>query len=109
MSDRIRKINEMIREEAASAILERIGQENFITVTVVETSPDLKRSVIWVSVMGDETKALEDLNANKSEIQHAITGKMATKYTPQIEFKIDHSQDYVQKIDELLKDDNKER
>lgn len=104
MSDRIRKINELIREEAGKAIEEVIGGEDFITVKAVETSRDLKNARIWVSVMGDEAHALENLKNHKSEIQHAITSKMYTKYTPKIEFEVDRSQAYVEKIDELLKD-----
>lgn len=105
MSDRMRKINELIREGAARAIAEVIGKEDFITVTTVETADDLKHSTIWVSVLGDEEKALAGLLAHKSEIQRRVTGKMATKYTPVITFKIDHSQEYVQKIEELLQND----
>jgi ribosome-binding factor A len=105
MSDRIRKINELVREEVSKAIANQIGTEDFITVTAVETSDDLKHSLIWVSVLGDEAKALADLIAHKSAIQHEVTGKMATKYTPKISFRIDHSQEYVEKIDRLLKND----
>jgi ribosome-binding factor A len=105
MSDRIRKINELVREEVSLAIAEEIGKEHFVTVMAVETSDDLKHSTIWVSVMGDEEKALEELLARKSVIQHRVTGKMATKYTPKLEFRLDHSQVYVQKIEELLKND----
>jgi len=105
MSDRIRKINEFIREQASLAIADIIGKEDFITVTAVETTDDLKHSIIWVSVMGDEDLALTHLLDRKSEIQHFVTAKMSTKYTPKIEFKIDHSQKYVEKIEELLSND----
>lgn len=102
MSDRIRKINELIREEASIAIAEIIGGEDFITVTAIETARDLKNAIIWVSILSDPEKGMADLNSHKSEIQHRITGKMATKYTPKIEFKLDHSPEYVEKIDRLL-------
>lgn len=104
MSDRIRKINEFIREEAGKAIASLIDREVFLTVTAVETSDNLKHSTVWVSAMGDKEAALEYLNEKRSEIQHMITSKMATKYTPKIVFKIDLSQDYVAKIEELLND-----
>lgn len=103
MSDRIRKINELLREEVSVSIAENIGKEDFITVTAVETTDDLKRAIVWVSVMGDEEKAMADIMSKKSVIQHEVTSKMATKYTPKLEFKIDHSQAYVEKIEKLLK------
>jgi ribosome-binding factor A len=104
-SDRIRKINELIREEAGRAINETVSRDYFVTVTNIETSRDLKNTTIWVSIMNDEKKAFEALIEKKSAIQHAITSKMATKYTPKIEFKIDHSLDHAMKIEELLKND----
>jgi ribosome-binding factor A len=105
MSDRIRKINELVREEVSKAIACEIDTEDFITVTAVETSDDLKHSLIWVSILGDEEKGMSDLLSHKSAIQHEVTGKMATKYTPKLTFRVDHSQDYVEKIDRLLKND----
>lgn len=102
MSERMRKINELIREEASKAIEECVSRDNLVTVKAVETSRDLKESLIWVSVMGDEKKALAELLEHKSEIQHLITSKMYSKYTPKIEFRIDHSQAYVDRIEELL-------
>jgi ribosome-binding factor A len=102
MSQRMRKINELIREEASKAIEECISRDNLVTVKAIETGRDLKDAIIWVSVMGDEEKAMAELQEHKSEIQHKITSKMYTKYTPKIDFKIDHSQAYVDRIDELL-------
>ena len=102
MSTRMRKINELIREEASKAIEECLSRDNLITVKAIETTGDLKESVIWVSVMGDAEKAMAELNEHKSEIQHKITSQMFTKYTPKIEFELDHSQAYVDRIEELL-------
>jgi ribosome-binding factor A len=104
---RMRKVNEQVRELASEAIAEVIGKEAFITVTAVDTASDLKTAVIWVSILGDEKAGLEQLNANKSEIQHNITGKMYAKNTPRIEFKIDHSKELVSRIEELLNEDDR--
>lgn len=105
MSDRMRKINELIKEEASKAIAENISRDFFITVSTVETSRDLKNATIWVSIMNEEKKTLQALKENKSAIQHAITSKMATKYTPKIAFEVDRSLDHAFKIEELLRND----
>jgi ribosome-binding factor A len=102
MGQRMRKINELIREEASKAIEECISRDNLVTVKAIETGRDLKDTIIWVSVMGDEEKAMAELMEHKSEIQHKITSKMYTKYTPKIDFKIDKSQAYVDHIEKLL-------
>ncbi len=57
MTERMRRVNEAIRETLAEAIGElkdpRIG---FVTVTGVETSPDLRHAKVFVSVLGNERK-----------------------------------------------------
>ena len=51
---RMRRVNEAVREVVSAHISEdlkdpRIG---FITVTAVDTSPDLRRARVYVSVLG---------------------------------------------------------
>ncbi len=55
-TERMRRVNEVMREvigDSISTELEdpRIG---FVTVTAVETSPDLRSARVFVSVLGDE-------------------------------------------------------
>jgi ribosome-binding factor A len=88
----------------AESLAENISREYLFTVKAVETTRDLKHSVVWVSVMGDNDKFLDELKQHQKEVRHFVTGKMVSKYTPLIEFKIDHSEEYVQHIEELLRE-----
>ena len=58
---RMRRINEVLREVVGGTISDlsdpRIG---FVTVTAVETSPDLRTAKVHVSVLGDEEEREED-------------------------------------------------
>ena len=58
MSDRMRRVNEAVREVISEAVGElkdpRIG---FVTVTGVETSTDLRHATVFVSVLGDRAQA----------------------------------------------------
>ena len=53
MSGRMRRVNEAVREVVSEGVGElkdpRIG---FVTVTGVETSPDLRHARVFVSVLG---------------------------------------------------------
>src|SRR5438105_4000645 len=56
--DRMRRVNEAVREVLGVAIGRdlkdpRIG---FVTVTAVDTSPDLRHARVYVSVLGDEER-----------------------------------------------------
>lgn len=105
MSNRIRKVNELVRERVSKAILRNISKDYFVTVTAVETSRDMKHAIIWVSIVGDEIlekKLISELEEKRKEIQKEVVYKMVSKYTPILEFKIDHSGEHAQRIQELL-------
>jgi ribosome-binding factor A len=95
MSDRMRRVNAAVREVLAEAIGElrdpRIG---FVTVTDVETSPDLRHARVYVSVLGSETKrekTLAGLEAAHGVLQARIAQELRLKRTPQLAFEYDES------------------
>jgi ribosome-binding factor A len=109
MTERMRRVNESIREVLAASVLElkdpRIG---FVTVTGVETSPDLRHARVFVSVLGSETKrerSLEGLAAAHGVLQARLARELRLKRTPQLAFEYDPSVErgvrMTQLIDEL--------
>ena len=95
MSDRMRRVNESLRAVLAEAVNElkdpRIG---FITVTGVETSPDLRHAKVFVSVLGSERKreqSLAGLEAAHGVLQRQIAAELRLKRTPQLTFQYDPS------------------
>jgi ribosome-binding factor A len=80
----------------------RVG---FITVTGVQLSPDLKHARIFVSLMGSETEkkeSLDTLNHATGWIRHELGQRIRTKFLPDIVFLTDTSQDYGERIDQLI-------
>ena len=61
MSERMRRVNESVRQVLAEAVPElkdpRIG---LVTVTGVDTAPDLRHAVVFVSVLGSAKKQARD-------------------------------------------------
>jgi ribosome-binding factor A len=95
MSDRMRRVNESLQRVLADALPElkdpRIG---FVTVTGVETSPDLRQARVYVSVLGGERKrvqTLEGLTAAHGVLQSRIGRELRLKRTPQLTFEYDPS------------------
>lgn len=95
MSERMRRVNAAVREVLAEAVGElrdpRIG---FVTVTDVDTSPDLRHAVVYVSVLGSEAKrekTLEGLSAAHGVLQARIAQELRLKRTPQLAFEYDES------------------
>jgi ribosome-binding factor A len=92
-SDRMRKVNELLREVLSEAMLDlkdpRIG---FVTVTGVRTAPDLREAIVYVSVLGSERKrqrSLEGLEAAHGVLQARIANEVRLKRTPTLTFEYD--------------------
>ena len=107
MAERMRRVNEIVREVVAEAIprdLEdpRIG---WVTVTSVDTSPDLRNAKIWVSVLGDENEreaSLAALNSSHGILQRAIAAEMTIKHTPALRFLYDDAPERGMRLARLL-------
>jgi ribosome-binding factor A len=106
---RMRRVNEAVREVLGVAIASdlkdpRIG---FVTVTAVDTSPDLRRAQVYVSVLGDEQQreaTLAGLASSRGYLQARVASELRLKHTPQLEFKYDESADRGMRITELLRE-----
>jgi ribosome-binding factor A len=95
MTERMRRVNAAVQEVLAEAVGElrdpRIG---FVTVTDVDTSPDLRHAVVYVSVLGSEAKrekTLAGLTAAHGVLQARIAQELRLKRTPQLAFEYDES------------------
>src|ERR671937_2564198 len=93
MSDRMRRVNEAVREVVSEAVGElkdpRIG---FVTVTGVETSADLRHARVFVSVLGSEKKrraTLDGLQSSHGVLQSRVNRELRLKRTPQLTFEYD--------------------
>ena len=114
MPERLRRVNESLREVLSEGIVElkdpRVG---FVTVTGVDTSPDLRLARVFVSVLGNERKREQSLVALQSAhgvLQAKVSRELRLKRTPQLAFEYDPSVErgvrMSQLIDELAPEDD---
>ena len=110
MADRMRRVNEAVREVVSARLAEgvkdpRIG---FVTVTSVDTSTDLRQARVYVSVLGSEEErdeTLAGLQSAQGLFQQAVASELRMKRTPTLQFVFDESIDRGMRITELLGDD----
>lgn len=107
MSERIRKVNELIKHVVADA-LKQEGTSGLLTVKAVETTRDMKHADVWISVIGNEEETMTELEEKRKELQSAVARMVQAKHVPALHFRLDHSGAYAQRIEELLKDDRTE-
>ncbi len=106
---RMRRVNEVLREVIGAAIADlsdpRIG---FVTVTSVETSPDLRTARVHVSVLGDDDAregTLAALQASHGVIQSRIAAETRMKRTPTLSFHYDPTVEQGMRISRLLEEE----
>src|SRR4029453_2315882 len=114
MTERMGRVNESIRQVLSEGVGQlkdpRIG---FVTVTGVETSPDLRHARVFVSGLGAERKrvqTLAGLQAAHSVLQSRLARELHLKRTPQLAFEYDPSVERGVRMsklfDELAPDDS---
>jgi len=106
-SARMRRVNESIREVLGDAIATELKDPRigFVTVTDVDTTPDLRAARVYVSVLGDEAerdRTLGGLRSSHGFLQGKIAGAMRLKRTPILTFHYDESVDRGDRISRLL-------
>ena len=97
-NSRIIRVNELLKREIADDILRLFSGSRFdtgaVTVTRVETAPDLRDANVHVSIFGHEnerTEMIRFLNRHRKEIQARMSKNVKIKYTPRLHFKHDSS------------------
>jgi ribosome-binding factor A len=107
-SGRMRRVDEAMREVLSDAIARlkdpRIG---FVTVTAVDTSPDLQHATVWVSVLGEETQrklTLDGLRSAHGPLQRAVNSELRMKKTPQLDFAYDDTAEKADRLERILRE-----
>jgi ribosome-binding factor A len=106
-SARMRRINEMLREVVGAAITTDLNDPRigFVTVTSVETSPDLRAARVFVSVLGsaeERDASLKGLRSSHGVIQARIASETRMKRTPTLTFHYDETVEKGIRISKLL-------
>jgi ribosome-binding factor A len=107
---RMRRINEVLREVVGAAISTDLSDPRigFVTVTSVETSPDLRTAKVHFSVLGDEQareQALEGLRSSHGAIQAKIAAETRMKRTPTLSFHYDPTVERGMRISQMLEEE----
>lgn len=93
-SHRLARVNEVIREVAANAVLFQIKDPRVkgVTVTRAEVSADLQHAKVYVSVMGSEKEqklTMYGLASAAGFIQTQLAERLTTRYVPHVTFVVD--------------------
>ncbi|ASI35701.1 MULTISPECIES: 30S ribosome-binding factor RbfA [Exiguobacterium] len=113
MSVRSNRVAEQVRKEITQMLIKDVNDPRVkaITVTGVEVTGDLQQATIFYSVLGDEKvreEARIGLEKSKGFMRKEIGSRIRLRKTPELMFEIDTSVEYGSRIDELLRNLNKD-
>jgi len=107
MTQRTDRIDELLRQEIGQALEREITDPRigFVTVTDVETSPDLAYARVWVSVIGtpEERKAtLAALRKAMPFVRHGLNSKIRLRRIPEFEVRLDETAERGTRVMHIL-------
>jgi len=115
MSLRQKKVSSLIQENLSMIFLQKLNDPELglVTITKTKVTPDLKIAKVYLSVY-DKTKReylLEHIESIKGFIRSELAKSVNLRFTPELNFYIDDTLDYVDKMNEIFnnlrKDDHK--
>lgn len=106
VSPRMRKVNSIIHHVVAQAVENlKDPRLELVTITGVDTSPDLRRATIFISTLDAAAgpEAVSVLEHAAHRLRRSVGAEIRTKYTPELSFAIDPGVVGGEQIDNLLR------
>ena len=108
-SQRQLRVGEELRHLISNALLretfyDQIIENNNITITEVNVSPDLKNAKVYIMPLGGENKfeVLDSLNKANGRIRKLISNNINLRQIPKLQFRIDETFEYAKNIENIL-------
>ena len=112
-SNRMNKVNEELKKEIGEIISLELKDPHLtglISVTKVSTTPDFRYARVFVSMIGSQSNKqnLAILKKSSGHIRSILAKRINLRLTPELVFEFDESLEYGSRIDQILKDINKD-
>lgn len=108
-STRQKKVSRLIQKELADIFLKKgaeVAPGKLVSITKVRVSPDLSYARAYISIFPstDQENVLRSIQEQSSKIRYEMGQKVRSqlRIVPEINFFIDDSLDYIDKINKLL-------
>jgi ribosome-binding factor A len=108
MTHRIERVNHLIRQEISELLQRQVKDPrlgNFVTITEVATSADLRYAKVFVSRIGDEVEKRETLNiltGASGFLRKELAKRLKLRYIPELSFRWDDSIERDARLQKLI-------
>ena len=106
---RTERIAEEIRNEVSLMLAGELKDPRLaaaLVVTEVRMTPDLRTARVFVQLLGDDSEratVLKGLRAASGYVRHELIERLRLRRAPEVLFIPDDSEEYGQRIDDLLR------
>lgn len=109
MSQRTDQLDELLRQEIAEIVTREVGDPRigFVTITDVETSPDLRHAQVWVSVIGQPAErdaTIAALGRAMPFVRRELGRRLRLKRIPDLHVRLDDTAERGTRVLRLLND-----
>jgi ribosome-binding factor A len=103
------RINELLREEIAVLVRDEVRDPRvgLVTITAVQTSPELDHARVFVRMLGTEEEqeaALEGLHSAAPFVRTQLSRRLHMRRVPELHFHYDRMLDEAARIEQLLRE-----
>jgi len=107
VSQRTERVDELLRQEIGEIVSRDISDPRvgFVTITSVETSPDLRHAKVWVSVIGqpgERDATVAALRRAMPFVRHELGTRLRLKRIPDLHVQLDDTAERGTRILQLL-------
>jgi ribosome-binding factor A len=86
--------------------------EGMVVVSEVRVQPDMKHARVFINMHGsgkEQSDAIKALEHASGFIRRELIERLQLRRLPELHFTLDHSQEYTERIDQLLKEMKKDK
>jgi ribosome-binding factor A len=108
VTHRKKQIEHLMRAELSVLLRRQVKDprlKGLVTVTEVQTSPDLRQARIFISIMGDEKEkeeVFQGLNSASSFLRHELAKRVSLRRIPELSFEKDDSIERGIRLSQLI-------
>lgn len=109
MTQRTKRVDELIRQEIGVIVARELSDARigFVTITEVETTPDLSHAKVWVSFIGtaDERRvAMGALRHAMPFVRHELGARLRIRRIPELHLEADDTLERGTRVLQLIND-----
>ncbi|MFQ5812700.1 MAG: 30S ribosome-binding factor RbfA [Anaerolineae bacterium] len=108
---RQKQISNLIQKELGDLLEKKVSDPrlDFVTITAVEVSPDLRQAHIFVSALENQQEAMKGLDHAVSFLRRELASRLFLRYVPELTFHLDDSLERGERIHQLLEEIQQKR